>query len=73
MSARNVAHSDDWEAGKRDPDQRFLAATSNKDVDGAMSCFLNSPDLVAVLWGNELRGRWVYVLDHAERLPGLAN
>jgi len=28
----------------------------NKDVNGAMSCFLDSPDLVAVLWGNEFRG-----------------
>ena len=37
-------------------DSRFVQAISSKDVEGAMACFVNSPDLVVVLYGNALRG-----------------
>ena len=37
-------------------DRRFVEAMSNKDVEGAMACLLDSPDLVVVLWGTVLRG-----------------
>lgn len=37
-------------------DSRFVEAMSNKDVESAMACFLDSPDLVVVLYGNVLRG-----------------
>jgi ketosteroid isomerase-like protein len=40
----------------RQLDNRFLAAMSNKDVEAAMACFLDSPDLVVVLYGSVLRG-----------------
>ena len=46
----------EWEAGNYELDRRFLAAMSSKDVDGAMSCFLNSSDLTVILWGTEMRG-----------------
>jgi ketosteroid isomerase-like protein len=29
---------------------------ARKNVDAAMSCFLDSADLAVVLWGNEMRG-----------------
>jgi len=35
---------------------RFTEAMSHKDLDGAMSCFWNSPDLIVVLFGNVQRG-----------------
>jgi uncharacterized protein (TIGR02246 family) len=56
MSAPTLYPVDDWEAGNADLDRRFLAAMSNKDLEAAMACFAQSPDLVAVIWGNELRG-----------------
>ncbi len=34
----------------------FTAAMSSKDLDGAMSCFWKSPELVVVLFGNVERG-----------------
>jgi ketosteroid isomerase-like protein len=37
-------------------DSRFCEAMSNKDIEGAMRCFLDSPDLVVVLYGKVLRG-----------------
>ncbi len=37
-------------------DGRFCEAMSSKDIDGAMRCFLDSPDLVVVLYGRVLRG-----------------
>ena len=37
-------------------DSRFVQAMSNKDVEGAMACLLDSPDLVLVLFGKVLRG-----------------
>jgi ketosteroid isomerase-like protein len=48
--------TDGWEAGNYELDCRFLAAMASKDVDAAMSCFLDSSDLVVVLWGTEMRG-----------------
>jgi ketosteroid isomerase-like protein len=56
MSAPDLGHIEDWQTDNNDLDRRFLAAVRNKDVDEAMSCFFNSPDLVTVLWGNEFRG-----------------
>ncbi|MBZ5563470.1 MAG: nuclear transport factor 2 family protein [Acidobacteriia bacterium] len=37
-------------------DSRFVQAMSNKDVEGAMACFIDSPDLVVLLYGKLLRG-----------------
>ena len=37
-------------------DSRFVEAMINKDVEGAVACFLDSPDLVVVLYGKILRG-----------------
>ena len=37
-------------------DNRFCEAMSSKDVEGAMACFIDSPDLVVALWGKVLRG-----------------
>ena len=37
-------------------DSRFCEAMNNKDVEGAMRCFLDSPDLVVVLYGKVLCG-----------------
>jgi ketosteroid isomerase-like protein len=48
--------SDDWKAANDELDSRFLAAMASKDVDAAMSCFLDSPDLAVVLWGAEMLG-----------------
>jgi uncharacterized protein (TIGR02246 family) len=36
--------------------QRFTTAMSRKDLEGAMSCFWNSPELIVVLFGNVQRG-----------------
>lgn len=56
MSITIAPDIDNWETANSDLDRRFLTAMSNKDIDGAMTCFIDSPDLVAVLWGKELRG-----------------
>jgi ketosteroid isomerase-like protein len=48
--------NDDWEAANYQLDCRFLDAMAKKDVDAAMSCFLDSSDLAVVLWGTEMRG-----------------
>ncbi len=48
--------SDAVMAGNARLDSRFCEAMSNKDVEGAMGCFLDSPDLVVVLYGKVLRG-----------------
>ncbi len=48
--------SDAITAANRQLDSRFLEAMNNKDVESAMACFLDSPDLVVVLYGNALRG-----------------
>jgi len=45
-----------WLQANEELDSRLLSAMSNKDVDGVMSCFADSPELVAVLWGTEMRG-----------------
>lgn len=45
-----------WEAANYELDCRLLAAIARKDVDGTMSCFLDSSDLAVVLWGKEMRG-----------------
>ena len=47
---------DDWEGANYALDRSFLAAMSSKDVDRALSCFLDSSDLVVVLWGKKMRG-----------------
>jgi ketosteroid isomerase-like protein len=43
-------------AGAEDLVQRFTQAMSRKDLDGAMSCFWDSPELIVVLFGNVQRG-----------------
>jgi hypothetical protein len=43
-------------AGNARLDSRFCEAMSNKDIEGTMGCFLDSPDLVVVLYGKALRG-----------------
>ena len=48
--------SDAVMAANKQLDSRFLTAMSNKDVESAMACFFDSPDLVVVLYGNLLRG-----------------
>ena len=45
----------DFEEAK-DLDWRFAEAMSRKDLDAAMACFWNNPDLVVVLYGNVYRG-----------------
>jgi uncharacterized protein (TIGR02246 family) len=37
-------------------EKRFVEAMSNKDLEGAMDCFWNSPELVVVLYGDVLLG-----------------
>ena len=37
-------------------DSRFGEAMNNKDIEGVMACFADSPDLVVVLYGTVLRG-----------------
>ena len=56
MSIFTAPAIESWEVANNDLDRRFVAAMSHKDIEGAMSCFVNSPDLVAVLWGKEFRG-----------------
>jgi ketosteroid isomerase-like protein len=48
--------SDAVMAGNARLDGRFCEAMSNSDIDGIMACFLDSPDLVVVLYGRVLRG-----------------
>ena len=43
-------------AENMDLDSRFVHAMNNKDIDGVMACFVDSPDLVVVLYGTVLRG-----------------
>ena len=43
-------------AGNARLDRRFCEAMSTRNVEGAMGCFLESPDLVVVLYGKVLRG-----------------
>ena len=43
-------------AGVEDLVDRFTDAMSRKDLDGAMACFWNSPELIVVLFGNTQRG-----------------
>jgi len=52
-----LAHelSDSVMAANARLDSRFVEAMSNKDVEGAMACFIDSPDLVVALWGKVLR------------------
>jgi ketosteroid isomerase-like protein len=45
-----------WLQANEELDSRMVAAMSQKDVDGVMSCFSDSPEVIAVLWGTEMRG-----------------
>ncbi len=58
-STHSLAEADLAEA--KDLDRRFTEAMSQKDLDAAMACFWNGPDLVVVLNGN------VYLGPHAAR------
>jgi ketosteroid isomerase-like protein len=53
-SAHPPTHADLTDA--KDLDRRFTEAMSRKDLDAAMACFWNDPDLVVVLWGKVQRG-----------------
>jgi ketosteroid isomerase-like protein len=53
MKGKNAA---DWNLENQDLDTRMITAMSRKDIDGVMSCFANSPELIAVLWGTEMHG-----------------
>jgi len=57
MPTLTSRRTDNWETENHDLDGRFVAAMSAKDIDRAMSCFIDSPDLAVVLWGKEFRGR----------------
>ena len=37
-------------------DARFVHAMTNKDIEGVMACFANTPEVQAVLYGTVLRG-----------------
>ena len=37
-------------------DARFFDAMNNKDVEGALACFIDTPDLVVVIHGKALYG-----------------
>lgn len=56
MSAADLCLVEDWEAANNELDEHLVAAMANKDVEGVMSCFIDGPDLIAVIWGKELRG-----------------
>ena len=43
-------------AAVKDLDARFCAAMSGRNVEAAMACFWDSPDLVVVVFGNVARG-----------------
>jgi ketosteroid isomerase-like protein len=45
-----------WQQANEELDSRMVSAMSKKDVDGVMSCFADSPEVIAVLWGTEMRG-----------------
>ena len=126
----------DWLRANEELDARLVDAMCSKNLEGVVSCFADTSDLIVVIWGTEmhgpsefrqavesifsqceflkfaierihrvqcgdvvmavghatytmhanghvssvrevwtdvrcqLRGRWVYVLDHAEMLPG---
>ena len=49
-SGRSVSQVD--LAGAKDLDRRLTDALSRKDLDAAMACFWNDPDLVLILDGN---------------------
>jgi len=53
-SGRSVSEVD--LAGAKDLDRRLTDALSRKDLDAAMACFWNDPDLVLILDGNVHRG-----------------
>ena len=53
-STHSLAEADLAEA--KDLDRKFTEAMSRKDLDAAMDCFWNSPDLVVVLNGNFYHG-----------------
>jgi len=57
MPTLTSRRTDNCETENHDLDGRFVAAMSAKDIDRAMSCFIDSPDLAVVLWGKEFRGR----------------
>jgi ketosteroid isomerase-like protein len=48
--------SDSIAVANRRLHDRFVEAMNGKDVECVMACFLDSPDLMVVLYGNVLRG-----------------
>ena len=55
VAASRVIDPDLIRALERD-NQDFCRAMSARDVDAAMACVGDSPDLINVLWGSVLRG-----------------
>jgi hypothetical protein len=45
-----------WLLENEELDSRMVSAMSHKDIEGVMTCFADSPDLIAVLWGTEMHG-----------------
>ncbi len=45
-----------WFEANEALDRRMVASIARKDVAGLLSCFLDSPELVAVLCGTEMHG-----------------
>ena len=58
MGKHDITHSPDQIefAEAKDLDRRFSEAMSRKDLDAAMACFWDDPNLVVVLYGTVLRG-----------------
>lgn len=46
----------DWLTENEELDARLTAAMSQKSVAAVMKCFVDSPNLMAVLWGTEMHG-----------------
>jgi len=54
VSAKSLSETELEEA--KDLDRRLCAAFGRKDLDAAMACFWNNPDLVAVIGGQVQHG-----------------
>ncbi len=49
-------HHETWQEANDGLDRRFVAAFAAKDMPALLSCFLDSPELVTVFYGTEMRG-----------------
>ena len=53
---KQQSHMQDWLHENEELDARLVAGMSGKSVADVMNCFVDSPDLMAVLWGTEMHG-----------------